>query len=138
MRLFLDSSALAKRYVAEPGSDLLLARSQQAAEVLISVLCAPELISGFNRLRREGRLSTSQYGKLKRELAADAREATVVEMTQAVVSRTVFCLEKTPLRASDAIHVASAIESMCELCLTAARRQHKAALAVGLPAEWIG
>ena len=110
MRLFLDSSALAKRYVQEPGSERLLTLCRESDEIVLSSLCVPELISGFNRLRREKRLSVRDYRLLKRELAGDLDAATVVDVTPSVVDRAILCLERAPLRTLDAVHLASAME----------------------------
>jgi len=45
VKVFLDTSAFAKRYVAEPGSDKVMATCQQADSLVVSVICLPELIS---------------------------------------------------------------------------------------------
>lgn len=135
MRVFLDTSALAKRYVAEPGTDIVARQCQAAEEIILSSLCVPELISGLNRLKRSGELSTIRYRMLKRRLAADVEEATVMDLAPAIISRAISCLERAPLRASDAIHLACALESMCDLFLTADRRQASAATRFNLKVE---
>ena len=53
MKLFLDTSAFAKRYVAEPGSEKVMALCQEADALFVSVICLPELISTLCRLVRE-------------------------------------------------------------------------------------
>lgn len=138
MRLFLDSSALAKRYVEEPGSDKVLSLCCGAEEIILSSLCVPEIISGFNRLRREGNLSPARYRSLKRALAADVDEATIIDLTPLVIDRTIACLERSPLRASDAVHLASAIESMCDLFVTADHKQGQAASHLHLKVDSVG
>ncbi len=138
MRILLDSSALAKRYVSEPGTEQVLRRCREADEIVLSVLCVPELISAFNRLRREGKLSESRYRRLKSDLAADLEQATIIDLTPSVVHRTVFCLEHAPFRTLDAIHVASAIESLCDLFISADRRQCEAAARLKLRTENVG
>lgn len=138
MRIFLDSSALAKRYVEEPGTEQVLRLCQRADEVILSSLCVPEIISGFNRLRREKKLSPARYRSLKHDLAADVEEATIIDLTPLVIDRTIACLERVPLRALDAVHLASAIESMCDLFLTADRKQEQAAVQCGLTVEAVG
>ena len=132
MRIFLDSSALAKRYVAEAGTEQVLRLCQEADEIILSTLCVPELISGLNRLKRDGKLSPSRYRALKRDLAADVDGATMVDLTPPIIDRAIACLERTPLRALDAIHLASALESMCDLFLTADHRQGEAATHLNL------
>ena len=137
MRLFIDSSALAKRYVAERGTDRVVDRCRGAGEVVVSIICAPELISAFQRLRRENMLSSGQYRALKNDLAADLAEATIVQLTEAVLSRTIETLEQTAVRTLDAIHVASALEVSCDLFLSADRRQCEAARKMGMRVEEI-
>jgi len=137
MRICFDSSALAKRYVAEPGTERVLEFCSLAREVILSVLCVPEIISAMNRLRREEKLSAQQYLTLKEELAADIRQATIVAVTQPVVARTIELLEKASLGTLDAIHVATALDSSCELFVSADRQQSAAARLAGLTVEEI-
>lgn len=131
----MDSSALAKRYIAEPGSETVAARCQEAEEILLSVLCVPELISGLNRRKREKEISEPHYHELKRRLAADIDQATAIELTPPIIERAIHCMERTSLRALDAIHVASAMESACDLFITADRRQYDAATRLHIRAE---
>ena len=138
MRLFADSSALAKRYLREPGRDVVLARCAAADEVLISFLAPIEVVSALNRLRRAARLTDEQYEELKKKLTADAQNATVVLPGPSVEAGAFRCLESAPLRASDAVHVASALECRPDLFLTGDRRQHEAAKGMGLKVEFVG
>lgn len=137
MRLFLDSSALAKRYISEGGSDLVLMRCSEADEILLSLICIPEIVSGLNRLKREGKLTHHQYRQLKGEFAGDLAEATVLDFTEAVIQESIRCLEKNAVRGMDAIHVASAAVFGSDLFLSADSRQCKAARQVGLRVEEI-
>ena len=137
MRLFIDSSALAKRYIRECGSDQVLAHCAEADEIILSVLAVPEVMSGLNRLRREHSLSEDMYLQAKGSLAADVAGATVVGLTPAIVGKAVSCLESATLRAPDAIHVASALECQADLFLSADLRQCKAARAMGLKVEQV-
>ncbi len=127
MRLVLDSSALAKRYISEPGSRAVMAACQAADEIVLSVVCVPEILSALNRLRRAGELSDTDYLRLKQDFAADIDEAVVVSLSRSVLRGTIVCLESTHLRALDAIHVASAIEAGCDLFVSADRQQCRAA-----------
>lgn len=135
MRLFLDSSALIKRYIDERGTEQVVRSCREAEEIVLSVICAPELISAFQRLRRERKLSTSQYRALKKDLAADLVQAAIVRLSEAVLSRTVETLEKTTVKTLDAIHIASALEASCDLLLSADHRQCEAARKMGLKVE---
>jgi predicted nucleic acid-binding protein len=138
MRLFLDSSSLAKRYIAEKGTDRVLQRCGEASEIVLSILCIPETLSALNRLRREKKLSARQYLDLKQDLAMDVAAATMIELNEDVLYETIRCLEDTPVRAMDAIHIASALASICDIFLSADPRQCKAARRMGLQVEEIG
>jgi len=135
MRVFLDSSALAKRYIEEPGTDRVVALCAEAEEILLSILCVPELISALNRRKREGKLSAQQYRSLKRELAADIAEANVMDINTEIIQETITCLEQVPVRTLDAIQIATAKQSLCDLFVTADRRQYDAAQLIKLEAE---
>jgi len=60
MRVYFDSSALAKRYIEETGTAEVMAWCERADELALSVVAIPELISAFCRLRREGRITDDQ------------------------------------------------------------------------------
>jgi len=135
MRVFLDSSALVKRHIGEPGTREVLAWLGRADDVVISILAFPEVVSAFARLRREGQMTAEEYRVRKQRLASDSEKATVMELSPDIVERAVVCLEQTPLRASDAIHIASAIEAGVDCFVSADRRQCEAAKAMGLAVE---
>jgi len=137
MKIYLDSSALAKRYVAEHGSEVVLERCRDASRIGVSILAYPEVISGLNRLRRERKLDEKMYSRLKRDLCLDLEGAEVVGLTPEVVALAVRCLELEPVRAADAIHVATAREFACNRFLSADRARCAAAERLGLRAELV-
>jgi len=138
MKLAVDSSSLAKRYVQEVGSDKLDRLLQRTSELAFCVILVPEIISAFNRRVREGILPVKGYREAKRQLLDDVRDATVLQVTPAVVSRSVKLLESNVLRAMDAVHVACALEWQADLFVTSDKRQLVAAINAGLQAEYIG
>jgi len=138
MRIAFDTSALAKRYIDERGTARVVELCADAREIVVSVLCVPEMISGLNRLRREGLLSSRKYDAVKNELAGDLAQATIAQITPSVISRTVEILERAELRTLDAVHVASALDCECNLFVSADARQCKAAEKMGLNIERIG
>ena len=135
MRVFFDSSALVKRHIAEPGTPEVLAWLGRADDVVIGILAVPEVISAFARLRREGKMSAEEYRVRKQRLVLDSEKATVVELGPDILERAVVCLEQASLRASDAIHVATALVAGVERFVSADRRQCRAARAMGLTVE---
>jgi len=86
VNVFLDSSALAKRYVNEAGSDRVDEILSAASSVALSVICYPEVVSGMCRLRREGRLSSRQYLESKRALIGDVADSVLIPITDQVFS----------------------------------------------------
>lgn len=132
MRVFLDSSAFAKRLVDEPGSDAVAALCAQAGQLAVSILCAPEIAAALNRRVREQVLTRRQYRAATRRLWADLADTDVVTLTPAVVRRSISLLEAHALRSLDALQVACAQEWAADLFVSADRRQLGAADAAGL------
>jgi uncharacterized protein len=135
MKLFLDSSALVKRYIEETGSARVIEMCGHADETAVCIVCVPEVISACNRLVREKKITKDQYGWIKNEFVLDMDEFAVVDLTAEVIRRSVECLEKGALRSLDALHIAAAIEYGCDLFLTGDVRQKGIALATGLNIE---
>jgi len=135
VNVFLDSSALAKRYVQEPGSDRLERILFSASSLGVSVICIPEVVSALCRRRRERKLSPQEYLKAKQALFEDIEDASVVNLTEQVVGRGVELLERWPLRSSDALHVASAAEWSADLFVSADAKQCIAARGFKLQVE---
>ena len=135
MNVFLDSSALAKRYIQEAGSDRLEEILFSASSLGVSVICVSEVVSALCRRRRERKLLRQEYLKAKQALFEDIEDASVLNVTEQIVARAVELLERWPLRSSDALHVASAAEWSAELFVSADERQCAAARAYGLQVE---
>jgi predicted nucleic acid-binding protein len=138
MRLAADTSSFAKRYIQESGSDRLDALLQNASELALSVILVPELISGLHRRLREDALSAKEYREAKMLMLEDVRDATILQLTPAVISSSVKLLENNALRAMDALHIACALEWKADLFVTSDRRQLEAARKSGLQTEYLG
>jgi len=132
MRTFLDSSAYAKRFVDEDGSDAVERLCEQATELGLAVLCVPEIVSALNRRVREGSVSRDQYREAKVRLASEVAGATVVNLLPDVIADAIGLLEATPLRALDALHVACALQWRADLFVSSDGRQLGAAADAGL------
>ena len=132
MKVFLDTSAFAKRYVTEPGSDKVVALCQRADSLVVSVVCLPELISTLSRLVREKKLAKAAYRKLKMSAMADLADVDICQLTPGVLVAGVSLLESQPLRAMDALHVACALAVEPDVFISADHRQLSAARKTGL------
>jgi len=138
LRIVLDSSALAKRYFEESGSAEVEEALGRASALGLSVICFPEIVSALNRRLREGILSPAEYRSVKARLVADIQDATMLNLTPAVIGRATILLERNPIRAMDALHVACAIAWDADLFVSADRRQTMAAENEGLRTIGVG
>lgn len=132
MRVYLDSSSFAKRFVEESGSQEVEEFCVGATELGLSVLCVPETVSALNRRRREGTLTRRQYETAKEHLIEDVRDADIINLTASVVGSSITVLEASSIRALDALQVACALEWKAELFISSDKRQLAAAKRAGL------
>jgi predicted nucleic acid-binding protein len=110
--LFLDSSAVAKCYVVEAGSQWIKAALDPAGEnqIHVSLLAGVEVISAITRRRREGSLDTVAAAAAIRELRDDFEFLFQhVAVTEPVVERAMQLAEKHGLRGYDAVQLAAAV-----------------------------
>jgi uncharacterized protein len=138
MKIAIDSSSFAKRYVQEIGSDKLDHLLQGASELALCVILVPEIVSGLKRRLRENFLTMEDYRAAKKQLLDDVFDATILQITPSVVSRSINLLENNVLRAMDALHVTCALEWQADLFVTSDQRQLKAAINTGLRTKYIG
>lgn len=107
MRYF-DASALAKRYVREQGS--VRVRRLLASDVpATSRLSTVEVASALMRRSREGVFSDRERDRALIGLEKDMSAMLIVELTPEVAARARRLLERQPLRAGDAIQLASCL-----------------------------
>jgi len=132
MRVFFDSSAFAKRYVREEGSEAVLTWCDQATELCLAAIAVPELVSAFCRLHREGHVTQAQYLSLKANLLQDITDVALCDLTPLVMRHAVRHLEQNILRAMDAIHIGSALALDVDCFISADVRQIDAARKAGL------
>jgi len=132
MRVFFDSSAFVKRYIAEEGTETVLKWCNQATELCLSGIALPEIISAFCRLQRENRITPLQYRHMKTMLMTDILDASIGDLTPEVIRQTVAALETNILRGMDAIHLGSALTFKADVFVSADDRQCAAAANAGL------
>lgn len=135
MNVFLDSSALVKRYAEEAGSEELDAFLSAATSVGASVIAPAEVVSALTRRRRDALISTREYNDARDALAADLRDLTLIGITEDVLSSAIDAIERWPLRAVDALHIACATAWSADLFVSADRAQLRAARGKGLRVE---
>jgi len=111
---FLDSSALAKRYIVEPGTQWIrkITASTSPHPILTAEITQVELISAAARRSREGQISTTVLPLIRAAIDRHfAGNYLVVQQTPLIISRAKDLLQAYPLRAYDAIQLSSALEA---------------------------
>jgi predicted nucleic acid-binding protein len=137
MNIFFDSSAWAKRYIAEKGSDEIESICLKAENVTLSILCIPEIISAFTRLKREGKVTLNQYKQLQKSLYKDIEDVRLINISLEIISYAVNLIKQYPLRTLDALHIACAKFGKVDLFITSDYRQSEAAKGIDLQVELI-
>lgn len=105
---FFDASALVKRYVREPESARVQSLLDEGGAV-VSRLTEAEVSSALARRHRDGSITTSDYVTAVSALRADLGVLHVIELTPSVVSKVHSLLRDHPLRAADALQLASCL-----------------------------
>jgi predicted nucleic acid-binding protein len=107
--LYLDSSALVKRYVVEEGSKAVNSRFDRGEKIYTSVLSFAEVHAAIGRKYRDKELSAQQKEKLVYEFQADwSFSLSLLELTAITMSSLPSLCENYSLKASDAIHLSAA------------------------------
>lgn len=107
--VYFDASALAKRYVRETGS-LRVRRLLSSDLPATSRYSAVEIGSALARRAREGAISEDDRERALAALREDLTAMLVVELTPEVVARAQALLRRHPLRAGDAVQLASCLQ----------------------------
>ena len=111
MKLFLDTSALAKRYIQEPGSEELEELFlSSASDVIVSTLALPEFAAALGRKMRDREIGKSAATKAMIELEQDWNNLFIkIPITDSVALAAASLAIKYPLKGVDAVHLAAAI-----------------------------
>jgi uncharacterized protein len=134
---YFDTSALIKRYVAESGRREVL-QLLRRHDCVSSALLPLEIRSALRRRVTERTLDAARVPEILRHLAADRIYWTLVEVGRDVLASAEALTTAHPLRALDAIHVASAqlfagrVAVSALLFVSADARQTAAAAAAGM------
>lgn len=132
--VYLDASALVKLFVPEPGSDELNRALVGLNDVVISDLALTEVASALGRRVRERRLTRRQAQRLYREVLsvhASSRHAELTPPIHRRAERLMLTLE-LPLRALDALHLATALDAEAATIVSFDPRLREASAAQGL------
>jgi len=109
MIVFLDTSAMIKRYIAETSSDAVSTLWGQASLIAASQLLYAEMNATFARKRREEPKNADAIAKMQEAFRSDFKTMTRIAIDDDVHQRVDDILARHPLRGADAVHLASAM-----------------------------
>lgn len=118
MHYFLDSSALIKRYITEQGTVWVRSITSPSAgnTIILAQITQVEIFSGVFRRRREGLVPPRTVQAIRLLCHRHVkREYMVVELAAPIIQSAEDLLDKHPLRAYDAIQLASALVANARL-----------------------
>jgi hypothetical protein len=132
--VYLDASALVKLFVPEEESDALNEALAGLTDVIVSDLALTEVASALGRRTRERRLTREEAQRLYREASKLHASSHHAELTPPVHRRAerLMLFLRVPLRAFDALHLATALDAEAATVVTFDPRLRDAATSQGL------
>lgn len=132
--VYLDASALVKLLIPEAESDALNQALAGLTDVIVSDLALTEVASALGRRTREQRLTHEEARRLYREaskLHASSHQAELTPPVHRRAERLMLSLT-IPLRALDALNLATALDAEAATVVTFDPRLRDAAISQGL------
>jgi predicted nucleic acid-binding protein len=112
--VYADSSVLVKRHIPEAGTSWFrgIAAPASGTVILTARLSVVEVYSALNRRVREGTLDPTAYATLAADFdGVCVAEYRLIELAPNVAVRACRLLEQHPLRAYDAVQLATALSA---------------------------
>jgi predicted nucleic acid-binding protein len=106
---FLDSSAIAKRYIAEAGSPWI--ESLSASQVIIAPaqISVVEVAAALAAKRRNNHMDSAEYEEALDDFLSDLERYSLVAVDSALINRAIQLTHRQKLRGCDAIQLACAL-----------------------------
>ena len=106
--LYVDTSALFKRYVEEDESEVVLARIEEAPAVGTALVTRVEVAAALAQAVRQRRMARNEAQEAEREFLDDWDDFTRIGVTGALVARAGNLAWQHDLRGYDAVQLAAA------------------------------
>ena len=106
---YLDSSALVKRYVSEPGSAFIDNLFENNSSFFVSFLTYAEVYATLGRICRMGYLSSMKKNESIRDFEEDWQDLSIVDYSEVLRLSLPSLAERFPLTGADSIQLASAV-----------------------------
>jgi predicted nucleic acid-binding protein len=107
--IYLDSSALAKRYIQEDGSDGVNALLEEGTVAATSRLAYPEILAEITRRHKAKEIETGAFERIKKAFKSDWASFIVVEFHKDVFQLIHAIILKYGLKGADSVHLSSAL-----------------------------
>ena len=110
---YIDSSALVKRYIDEPGSDVVQAVLNDPDTVCyVSVVAGPEVVATLTRRGRGARWTDERIDALVHQFHVDRRARyRLLDGWREILQDAMSVARRHGLRGYDAVHLASALDA---------------------------
>jgi len=148
MLLYLDTSAIVKRYVKESGSDLISEIYEKAlngdALLSFSAWNIGEVLGVLDKYRRRGWLSDGNYLKARLQFLGETlrflrlKLLKIVPTKTSILIQTWSLIERYHIYEADALQILSAKRIGAEKLYTGDEVLHKVALEEGVESEYVG
>ena len=107
--IYLDSSALVKKYLEEKGTGRIKSLLKDADAVATSKLAYPELISAFVRKQRDRAISETELHQALVGFEGDLEAMLIIDLQDELFPFIKRTLKKYHLKGADSVHLASAL-----------------------------
>jgi uncharacterized protein len=107
--IYLDTSALIKRFVNEKGAPVVQSIVQRKGTIATAKIAYAEIFAGLTRKFREGNLPKAQYALACRQFERDWQAYIRVELEDDLLLLARDLIQRHPLRGFDAVNLASAL-----------------------------
>jgi len=132
MKIYVDTSALLRRYFREKESEEVVRLLQEPHIRMISGLVFVELASVFRRALHGRRISPKEHQVLAEAARKDLKHFRLLPAGEELFRQAALVADLTGLKSLDAIHLASARMAGADLVLTFDTEMALAAKVVGL------
>ena len=109
MILFLDTSALIKRYIEEKGSKIVEKLTNEAQKIIISEITTLECLSAIRRMEIESRITKEEYIKIKDAIRYELEDVVKIQFDNQVSKKAEEMIEIYQLKTLDAIQLGTCI-----------------------------
>jgi predicted nucleic acid-binding protein len=107
--IYLDTSALIKRFVDEKGSPLVQSIVRRERAVATAKITYAEIFAGLTRKLRKGNLCKAQYALACRQFERDWHAYLRVGLEDEILLLARDLIQHRPLKGYDTVHLASAL-----------------------------